>query len=133
MVGSENSLNFEHAEQQGKRFLTFQRNVSSSYSKAKESMNSKQGLLLEIYKSVIKWVKTRKSDKPIRKRCGVGARVIEDHATGTSKPLYESCFTLKEHKSIIHNDEPIGSGVSAILYLREQCNSIFLLFTLHKL
>jgi hypothetical protein len=51
MSGSEFSLNFEYAEQQGKWFQMFKRNVLSSCSKAKESMNSKHGLQLEIYKS----------------------------------------------------------------------------------
>jgi hypothetical protein len=41
----------------------------------------------------------------------VEACVIEDHDIGTSKPLYESCFTLKEHKSIIHNNKHIGSCI----------------------
>jgi hypothetical protein len=51
MCGSENLWNFECAEEQGKRFPTFQTNVLSLYSKAKQSMNNNHGLQLEIYKS----------------------------------------------------------------------------------
>jgi hypothetical protein len=64
----------------------------------------------------------------------MGARAIEDHAIGTSEPLYESCLTLKKstNKSVITLNRLID--VSTILHLREPCkadDSTCLLFLLY--